>query len=91
MEDTVKYLVELASTTTDRNWGVLSTSQQLVTAMMLGRMDWLESLGYSIPKAITRIGPKWCNAIGEAEYEYNKIIWQREAESSRSSNLSVDK
>jgi hypothetical protein len=44
-------------------WGVLSTGEQLMAALVLNRPDWLIAMNYTIAEAIDRVGPEWVRLI----------------------------
>lgn len=52
--------------------GALSTGEALAAALVLNRSDWLAKMGYTIPQALERIGPEWCEMIITAADVVNK-------------------
>jgi hypothetical protein len=55
-------------------WGVLSTGEKLVTALVLNRADWLDEAGYSIADALSRIGVQWASLIPEASRRFAREV-----------------
>ena len=47
----------------ESSFGVLSTSEKCYVALASNRIDLLESIGYTIAEALTRIGDHWTNAL----------------------------
>jgi hypothetical protein len=47
-------------------YGVLSTGERLVVALILNRPDWLAELDCTIAEAIERVGPEWVRLIPAA-------------------------
>jgi hypothetical protein len=44
-------------------WHCQSTGEKLAVALVLNRMDWLQSMDYTIAEAIDRVGPAWLSYI----------------------------
>lgn len=44
-------------------FGVLSTGEKCYVALAANRMDLLESMDYTIPEALARIGQSWVQAL----------------------------
>ncbi|SAI72962.1 Uncharacterised protein [Bordetella ansorpii] len=47
-------------------WGVQSTGEKLMAALVLSRHDWLDSMGYTIPQALDRVGASWVALVSMA-------------------------
>lgn len=48
-------------------WSAQSTGEKVAVALALSRLDWLQSMGYTVPEAIDRAGPEWVSMIPQIE------------------------
>ena len=48
-------------------WGVQSTGENLASALVLNRPDWIAAMDYTLAEAIDRVGPEWLALIPTAE------------------------
>lgn len=62
----LEHILEKTRSAHAGHWGVLSTGEKLVSALVLNRPDWLDDAGYSIAGALSRIGMQWAALIPEA-------------------------
>lgn len=60
-------IVEKCRSAQAGDWGVVSTGEQLMAALVLNRADWIESMGYTIPDALNRLGPEWVSMIPDIQ------------------------
>lgn len=65
--DLLEEIVARSKEARDGCWEGLSTSEQLVTALVLNRADWIKKMGYTLAGAIHRVGPSWMEVVPEAE------------------------
>ena len=47
----------------DDGFGVLSKGEQCYAALASNRIDLLESIGYTIPEALARLGNEWTTSL----------------------------
>lgn len=53
-------------------FGVMSTGERLVVALILNRPDWLAQMDYTIAEAIERAGPEWVRLIPAAAKQFDR-------------------
>lgn len=73
----LEYILQKSRAAKNGDFGVLSTSEKLVAAVVLNRADWLEEMGYSMAMAIERIGPAWLERIPDAA---RQLVYEGEVE-----------
>ncbi|MGL4965431.1 MAG: hypothetical protein ACRC67_29685 [Inquilinus sp.] len=60
------HMIRKARTAADGSFGVHSTGEKLVVALLLDRPDWLAEMDYTLADAIERVGPEWARLIPAA-------------------------
>lgn len=62
----LSHILSVARDAEAGGFDVLSTGEKLAAAFVLNRADWLAEMDYTIPQAITRLGPDWVRLIPTA-------------------------
>lgn len=60
------HMIQKARDAAGGGFGVLSTGEKLIVALLLNRPDWLAEMDYTIADAIERVGPEWLRLIPAA-------------------------
>lgn len=64
----------------DAGFGVLSKGEQCYAALASNRVDLLESIGYTIPEALARLGGEWtASLISSWQYAGNPASYETAA------------
>lgn len=63
----LQHIVRKARDAKNGGFGVLSTGEKLVVALVLNRTDWLADMNYTLAEAIERVGAEWIALIPTAE------------------------
>lgn len=86
------HMIQKARSAAGGSFGVLSTGEKLVVALLLDRPDWLADMGYTLADAIERVGPEWLRLVPAAARQLQDEIRaaaHADAESAREAKLSV--
>jgi hypothetical protein len=68
MNAELERIVSIARSAAAGGFGVLSTGEKLVAALILNSADWLQEMDYTMAQAIERVGEKWLALIPTASF-----------------------
>ncbi|MGK9236343.1 hypothetical protein KXS07_31465 [Inquilinus limosus] len=60
------HMIQKARAAPNGSFGVLSTGEKLIAALLLNRPDWLAEMDYTMADAIERVGADWLRLIPAA-------------------------
>lgn len=65
-EARIERIIQKARDAQNGGWGAQSTGEKLISAIVLNRPEWLDTMNYTIAEAIDHIGPQWLALIPKA-------------------------